>query len=66
MYYIHPGVFRPMEKIVEVRTFISEALVHQTHVFSLSALGKPVMDEEATLASAGLVNLPEYCLCSMV
>ena len=54
---IYIGVFRPMEKIVDVRTFISEALIHQSHVFSLSALGKAVLDEEETLASAGLVNL---------
>ena len=55
--YMHIGVFRPMEKIVDVRTFISEALIQQSHVFSLSALGKPVLDEEETLASAELVNI---------
>ena len=63
---IHIGVFRPMEKIVDVRTFISEALIHQSHVFSLSALGKPVLDEEETLASTGLVNIMSVNLYTLL
>ncbi|XP_064388211.1 UBX domain-containing protein 6-like isoform X2 [Halichondria panicea] len=49
------GVFRPMERVGELRTLISSALLHQDHTYSLSAIGKPLTDDMATLAAAGLV-----------
>ena len=52
--------------IVDVRTFISEAMIHQSHVFSLSALEKPVLDEEETLASAGLVSIMSVNLYTLL
>ncbi len=45
-----------MERVGELRTLISSALLHQDHTYSLSAMGKPLTDETVTLAAAGLVR----------
>lgn len=50
-----PGVFRPLEKLSEVRLFISGALVDPSLTYTLSALGKPLQDSTASLALLGLV-----------
>ena len=46
--------------------YISEALIHQSHIFSLYALGKPVLDEEETLALAGLVSIMSVNLYTLL
>ena len=50
------GIFRPLEKLGEVRAFVSATLADQSHVFSLSLMGRPILDDSVTLAAFGLVS----------
>lgn len=45
-----------MEKLSEVRLFVSGALMDPSLVYTLSAFGKPLDDSTATLAVLGLVR----------
>lgn len=53
------GIFRPLEKLRDVRAFVSAALANQLHVFSLSCVGKVFNDENISLAAFGLVRIEE-------
>ena len=54
---VSPGVFRPPDKLADVRIFISEVLSNPASLFSLSAFGKQITDEQATLVKLGLVSV---------
>jgi len=51
------GIFRPSEKLSEIRSLLSQHLVHQDHTYNLSTVGKPLPDDTGTFASAGLVSI---------
>jgi len=50
------GIFRPLEKLSDVRSFLSEVLEDQTKTFSFSMLGKTFSDEQLTLAALNMVR----------
>ena len=58
-----------MEKLRDVRAFVSECLVCQTHVFFFSVLGKVYTDDDMSLALLGLVSTHLYVageVCSVL
>ena len=50
------GVFRPLERVSDVRAFILGALSTEAFPFNLLSLGKTLEDDNATLAELGLVR----------
>ena len=49
-------MFQPLEKFSTVRLVVSEVLTNPAHVFTLSAYGKVITDEDVPLAQLGLVS----------
>ncbi len=56
LFHLFLGIFRPLEKLSDVRTFISEALADQTNTFCFSVLGKSFEKEDVTLATLNMVK----------
>lgn len=49
------GVFRPFEKLADVRMFVADALVNPHSIFSLASVGKVLEDDSANLIQLDMV-----------
>ena len=49
-------MFRPLERVSDVRAFVLGALSSEAFPFNLLSLGKTLEDDNATLAELGLVR----------
>ena len=50
------GVFKPLEKLADVRMFIADALVNSHSIFSIASVGKILQDDTANLVQLDLVG----------
>ena len=53
---VNAGVFRPLERVSDVRAFVLEALSSEAFPFNLLSPGRTLEDDNATLAELALVS----------
>lgn len=54
------GVFRPFEKLADVRMFVADALVNPHSIFSLASVGKVLEDDSANLIQLDMVRFMSF------